>query len=358
MNLRVVSDGMGGYSLLAVDTSLVSDDGTDPCCCPECCSFTKCSDSSTLAVLCDGIPDTLAVGEIVKINGDCYTYDGPTACAGTESQAYYSESTYEDCGSCDDCPGDDPEITDIYISEIQNCYWCFSAAVTNTYPIVHWWWYLDGSLVSEEESFCIQINSAGTHNIRVVVLDDQGCYDTYNENFDTTDCEGDLCNLCVTSVVFVRIAANVWTLNSPYWAGLDDCCSAGIWEGTYAAYQVFGGSTCRWVGCHVVCTIPNDGFPIACIVAVEVTLDAAGHYVIDVVLAGVSAFGTKPYCARLWLGSHYICGGDLIDDDCGGTEVCSGIGSASGWGNGPPCIPSGTVGGVNELTEIELTIPP
>lgn len=85
-----------GGVLLAVGTSLANH---ADCCCGDCCSFTLCGSETPSIFECGTLPEGLEVGDIVEIDGDCYTYNGSVACEGSDPTPAYGD-VFETCDQC------------------------------------------------------------------------------------------------------------------------------------------------------------------------------------------------------------------------------------------------------------------
>jgi hypothetical protein len=84
-------------TLLAVGTELAN---SADCCCGGCAQFTPCDGGASILVLDSNLPAGLDIGEVVKISGECHTYDGPADCVGGESEASYGGDIYASCSEC------------------------------------------------------------------------------------------------------------------------------------------------------------------------------------------------------------------------------------------------------------------
>lgn len=87
---------LDGGVLLAVGTSLANH---ADCCCGDCCSFTLCGSETPSVFACGTLPEGLTAGDIVEIDGDCYTYNGSVACAGSDPTPTYGD-VFETCDQC------------------------------------------------------------------------------------------------------------------------------------------------------------------------------------------------------------------------------------------------------------------
>ena len=205
--LRVVEIS-GTPKLLANDTSLVTDDGTDPCCC-GCCSFTKCADSSVLSVLCDDIPPEVDIGEIVKIGGDCYYYNGPTDCIGGEESYAGGSTTYASCSACTCVCADYPDTVYITLAgfTIRGQYILIFLNVT------------EGSLVDTDYIYefdrCTTTDACGDYDELLITYN----YDYFNDSYELAH-QGD----CSYLLTFDRGPAIVGEK-----IDYDDCSATDLW---------------------------------------------------------------------------------------------------------------------------------
>lgn len=123
-HLRAVDDG-GIWKLLANGSSLVYDDGTNPCCCDCCVKLESCISAGTyIYVDCGDFDPTPSVDDVFEIDGICYTVvEIQSSCTEmlTTVSSIESRSSCSACCGCDNT-NDLPDSITLLISSLEHYY--------------------------------------------------------------------------------------------------------------------------------------------------------------------------------------------------------------------------------------------